>query len=323
MRVLKPTILRALLVVVLFCASLALEEWDANIREGIHLHKKYNHRRAMRVILEAAKKVPQNQKEIAYWLMEEAHNLLQGDVRDEVGARGLLDSAMSVAMLVMDAETIYTVSNVFLLAGGLQQALDGYRQVQKLFPQLASAYHQIGLTLSRMNRLEEAFEAYNGAIELLPSYAITYNNIGVLLSKIGRIEEALAHYEAAYSIDNNYADAKNNIAAAKLQLEAKEREAAVKKLDSGIFELPSSEDATDEKVTTALRKLIQDAEARRRKAPKGVLDEDLKVALSSALPIVSKSSDAHALFALGTVLYELGAYTDAVRKWEERRKRRG
>ncbi|EKX38514.1 hypothetical protein GUITHDRAFT_115292 [Guillardia theta CCMP2712] len=112
MRVVKQA-LQALLLLSLSCSCLALDEWDADIREGIQLHKKYNHRRAMRVILESAKKVPQNQKEIAYWLMEEAHQLLQGEVRDEVGARGLLDSAMSVALLVMDAETIYTVANVF------------------------------------------------------------------------------------------------------------------------------------------------------------------------------------------------------------------
>jgi len=44
------------------------------------------------------------------------------------------------------------------LARTRTQALEGYQTVQGLMPTLASAYHQIGLTLSRMNKLEEAYE---------------------------------------------------------------------------------------------------------------------------------------------------------------------
>ena len=55
---------------------------------------------------------------------------------------------MAVAQLLMDAETIYKISNELLSASSLPAALKGYRFVLKLLPTLASAYHQIGSTLS-------------------------------------------------------------------------------------------------------------------------------------------------------------------------------
>ena len=55
---------------------------------------------------------------------------------------------MAVAQLLMDAETIYIVSNELISANSLPAALEGYNFVLKLLPTLPSAYHQIGLTLS-------------------------------------------------------------------------------------------------------------------------------------------------------------------------------
>ena len=177
-------------LILLATALLAAGDWERRVEEGITLHHRYMHRKAKEIIVSAAKDAPEHQREIASWLMDEAQKLMREN-KDEVGARGMLESSMAVAKVLMDAETIYSVSNLFLSAGAPPQALDGYKTVQALLPSLASAYHQIGLTLSRMNKLEEAFEAYNGAIALLPSYAITYNNVGVLLAKQGRTEEVV------------------------------------------------------------------------------------------------------------------------------------
>ncbi len=42
--------------------------------------------------------------------------------KDEVGARGMLESSMAVALLLMDAETIYNIANLFLAANSPSQA---------------------------------------------------------------------------------------------------------------------------------------------------------------------------------------------------------
>lgn len=122
-------------------------------------------------MLKGARAAPEHHRDIVYWLLEEAQALLNKEERDEVGARGMIDSGMAVARLMMDAETIYTVSNLFLSAGAPQQALDGaslhaakltlpcppppcvwgltvrdntgYKMVQQLMPNLASGYHQV------------------------------------------------------------------------------------------------------------------------------------------------------------------------------------
>ena len=221
-----------LLVVASLALSVAdLVDFEAEVQKGIQLHHRYMHRKGTELIVAIAKRVPHHQIEICNWLIDDARALLDENRKDEVGSRGLLESAMAVALLAQDAETLYNIANLFLTANAPPQALEGYRAVQTLLPTLASAYHQVGLTYSRMNKLEESFEAYNFAIQLLPSYAITYNNIGVLLSKQGRLEEALAHYQAALSIDQNYHDARNNVDSALAQMETKEREASVTTLE--------------------------------------------------------------------------------------------
>ncbi len=60
----------------------------------------------------------------------------------------ILESAMAVAQMLMDAETIYIVSNELIAANSVPAALEGYQFVLKLLPNLPSAYHQIGLALS-------------------------------------------------------------------------------------------------------------------------------------------------------------------------------
>jgi len=167
-----------LVVVFLSLALVTAHDWESRVQEGIALHHRYLHRKAKETIVQAAAQAPHHQRQIAVWLMEEAQKLMD-EAKDEVGARGMLESSMAVARMLMDPETMYSVANLFLAAGAPPQALEGYTMVQTLLPTLASTYHQIGLTLSRMNKLDEAYEAYIGAIQLLPTYAITYNNIGM------------------------------------------------------------------------------------------------------------------------------------------------
>ncbi len=64
------------------------------------------------------------------------------------GSLRILESAMAVAQMLLDAETIYIVSNELIAANSIPAALEGYHFVLKLLPNLPSAYHQIGQALS-------------------------------------------------------------------------------------------------------------------------------------------------------------------------------
>ena len=289
------------------------------IAQGVAQHHRYMHRKAKDIIMGAVKKHPEEAGSVVALLFEEAKQLLSEE--DEVGARGILETTLAVAQIQNDAETIYNIANLFLQAGAPEQALTGFRAVQALLPELASAYHQIGLTYSKMNKLDDAFESYNRAIELLPTYSITYNNIGVLLAKQGRTREALSHYHAALSLDPDYNDARNNVHAAEENLKDEEREASLSMLEDEtslegaeareFLSHVQVEGASDVNVTTALRKLISNAQARRRNSPPGVVDVALQLAVGEAVPSVIRSPDAAALFDLAMILMDLSSFEAA------------
>jgi hypothetical protein len=157
-------------------SSVADTRWDELISEGIELHSKYMHRKARDLIVRTAKYHHSKQSQIISLLLERARAMLaDGPARDEVCARGcdifsdhvvafkngtafvtfpccgslrILESAMAVAQMLLDAETIYIVSNELIAANSIPAALEGYHFVLKLLPNLPSAYHQIGLALS-------------------------------------------------------------------------------------------------------------------------------------------------------------------------------
>jgi len=95
----------------------------------------------------------------------------------------------------------------------------------------------------------------------------------------------------------------------------KEKENSVKTLEEEevrlLVEHVPAKGSSDDLVTTALRKLIQDAQARRRASLPGVLDKTLQEGICSAVPRVISSSDAQALFSLGLVLMDLAAFSHA------------
>ena len=69
--------------------SVASSRWDDLVREGIDLHSKYMHGKARDLIVKTAKYHHSNQKQIITMLLETARPMLvEGEQRDEVGARG-------------------------------------------------------------------------------------------------------------------------------------------------------------------------------------------------------------------------------------------
>ncbi|MGJ5634450.1 tetratricopeptide repeat protein [Nostoc sp. CALU 1950] len=64
------------------------------------------------------------------------------------------------------------------------------RKAIKLNPNDADAYNNLGVVLSKQNKLEEAETQLRKAIELNPNFADAYNNLGVVLSEQNKLEEA-------------------------------------------------------------------------------------------------------------------------------------
>ena len=93
---------------------------------------------------------------------------------------------------------------------------------------------QVGLALSKHGEWDKALEAYGRAIERDGNLAVSYNNMGVLLSKMNKLEQARLHYETATRIDPLYADAQQNLLAllrslnAVMELVALHKEASIR-----------------------------------------------------------------------------------------------
>ncbi len=70
----------------------------------------------------------------------------------------------------------------------------------------------------------------------------------------------------------DYYDAQNNVKAAREQLAKKEKEASIRKLRTRIFEdFPdASVDASEEIMRASLRRIISEAQTRRKQAPQGM-----------------------------------------------------
>ena len=87
---------------------------------------------------------------------------------------------------------------------------------------LVSAHYNLGVTLSKSNRLPEAVAQFDAALRIKPDYAEAHNNLGVVLSRMGsHLPEAIEHFESAVRISPDYADAHYNlgVALSKSQIE--------------------------------------------------------------------------------------------------------
>lgn len=130
-------------------------------------------------------------------------------------------------------------------AGELSRAEQLYRQILEADPQLAEAWHllgmvahstgqsriavefinraiqlksqvpafhnNIGLVLQGLKDLPRAAASYQRALELQPDYAIAHNNLGNVCKEQGRLSEAAACYRNALELKPDFAEAHNNL----------------------------------------------------------------------------------------------------------------
>ena len=142
-------------------------DWDDDLRLAVTFHKQYNHPRARELIEELAKDI-EIRKKVTTWLVnlpnmpwfwqgsnqmsgislprsqrpqpknsrchtiqvDEALVLLNRKDRDEIGARGILSSAMYTAIVHMDPEILFQVSTACVRAEAHNEALKGNAPIQ-------------------------------------------------------------------------------------------------------------------------------------------------------------------------------------------------
>lgn len=122
--------------------------------------------------------------------------------------------ARALAVAPGDAMMLTAQANERFREGRYNEAAVLFREATRIAPKLASARHNLGLTLDALGRTEEAIACYRRALALKPGYLDAHVNIALALSKKGRVEKAIRHLRTARKLDPEAEDVRAYLAAA-------------------------------------------------------------------------------------------------------------
>ena len=216
-------------------------------------------------------------------------------------------------------------------AGQLQQAESIYRQILKVDPQNADAWHYLGVLAMQVGQFPAAVDSIRRAIAIHPSAPGFHSNLGSVLGAMGRYDEAVESFKAALKLDANHFDAHNNLGTALIK--QGKFEEAVASLRRAVKLRPQSADAHIN-LGNALQDMekLEEAVASYRQALRidsnhadgrynlglaqgklGQFDQAL-TNYQHALRVRPNHADAHNN--LGNVLRELGRFAEALESYE-------
>lgn len=144
----------------------------------------------------------------------------QPDATHNLGAvlaqQGRLNDALPFLLQALDLAAnrlkYWSVCIETLIAAGQpERAVDIYRRLIKLQPNLAPAQVNLGMLLLQLGRAREAEAAFRAALRLDPTLAAAHNNLGNLLRLSGRLEEAAACYRSAIAANPGLTEAHDNL----------------------------------------------------------------------------------------------------------------
>jgi tetratricopeptide (TPR) repeat protein len=113
-----------------------------------------------------------------------------------------------------DADVHWQRGTTLLALGGLDEALDEFREAIRLRPESVAYRNDLGVVLAQRGRREEAAGYYLEAIQLQPDFADSHVNLGNILRLGGRLDEAVAAYREAIRLRPAYPEAYNNLGVA-------------------------------------------------------------------------------------------------------------
>jgi Flp pilus assembly protein TadD len=145
-----------------------------------------------------------------------------------VDAARLLQKSLRLRRTNADAHTNLGV--VFRRMGQPYQAVEHYREAERLRPRSAEIQYNFALLLAEEPLLEQlgfasldeqrqaALERYRASLAISPRELKTLNDLGILHKKMGQVETAIGYYRDALKIDPHYLNARFNLAIAQTEL---------------------------------------------------------------------------------------------------------
>lgn len=139
-----------------------------------------------------------------------------------------------------DVSALYHLADLYDRNSQYVEAIETYRKVLKLKPDMGYAYFKIGTAYSRLNKPRDAVKAFKDAKKLMPQYPVLYNNMGVAYGKMQKYEEEVRLLKRAIAIRPRYSTARFNLGVTFMKIgkkkDAMKEYAELKKFDEGIAE---------------------------------------------------------------------------------------
>jgi protein O-mannosyl-transferase len=95
--------------------------------------------------------------------------------------------------------------------GRQQEAIEHLQEALRLKPDYAQAHYNLGTALDQSGQMPKAIKHFEQALQFKPDYFEAHNNLGLALVKVNRIPEAIEHYHQALRIKPDYAEAQSNL----------------------------------------------------------------------------------------------------------------
>lgn len=137
-----------------------------------------------------------------------------------------------------DVSALYHLADLYDRNSQYVQAIETYRKVLKLKPDMGYAYIKIGTAYSRLDKPEDAVKAFKDAEKLMPDYPVLYNNMGVAYGKMNKYREEVRALQKAVRLRPRYSTARFNLGVTFMKM-GKRKEALneykeLKKFDEGV-----------------------------------------------------------------------------------------
>ena len=129
-----------------------------------------------------------------------------------------LEYAQRAVRVAPSAETHRNLGIALTRADRILDAIAEFDLALQLKPDLADAHYNLGIALMRLGRLPEAMDQWQRALRIQPDYVEAHYNIGVALMRLGRMPEAIEHWEQALRIQPDYAEVHYNLGLALVKL---------------------------------------------------------------------------------------------------------
>ncbi|HUB66459.1 MAG TPA: tetratricopeptide repeat protein [Candidatus Methylacidiphilales bacterium] len=111
----------------------------------------------------------------------------------------------------------YSVANVLLQKGQLDEAMAQFQAVKRMKPDIAEAYCNCGNIFVRKGELDKAIPEFQKALEIRPNYAEAHENLGDVFVQEGQIDKAMAELGEALKIDPDNAGTHSSLGVALAQ----------------------------------------------------------------------------------------------------------